>query len=250
MYGLIDPRENKICYIGITNDIKNRIKQHNRPKLSNLAPIAKLCRHLKEKGLKLGIVELNKSNKLDEINSMEIKTIAFFRELGVNLLNIQEGGERTNNSKESIERMIVTRKKNNNLGLHKSVLGESNNNAKLNNDQVIEIYNLIKQFYSNEEIITYLNLKCGVTVIHAIRSGQNWGHLWPNYFTEIIPSIYMGKNGINPRIKLKVIDLIVKGYDLNHIKKRFKRVNHDVFRVAEKTIWVKVWEIYYKFYIK
>jgi hypothetical protein len=46
------------------------------------------------------------------------------------------------------------------------------------------------------------------------------------------------------------IDLIVKGYSLEHIGKHFPIVITDLKRVYNKEIWVKVWEVYYEFYVK
>ena len=52
MYYLYDPRDNSICYVGITKqDFKTRLAQHKSPKKSNMAAIAKLHVLKKESSL-------------------------------------------------------------------------------------------------------------------------------------------------------------------------------------------------------
>ncbi len=251
LYGLIDPRTNKICYIGITKStLKVRLRQHNSPKSTNEAPIAKLSRYLKVKKMNLSIVLLETTETQEEIFDKEIQYIKKYKQNGYKLKNVQAGGQLTGNALESILKGNKNYKINKELGLHKNLKGENNPISIFTNEQVLKIYKLIKKFYSNEEIIDKMDLKCRNTVIQAIRSGQNWKHLWVENFNEMIPAIFMTKNGIKPREKLLAIDLMIKGYSLDHIGKKFPRIKYDIYKVRDKKIWVKVWEVYYNFYIK
>ena len=107
IYGLIDPRTNKICYIGYTTQLlRKRLLQHLNPISGNRSKIAKLHRHLKKKDLKLLIVEIYNCENEDDMYNKEIFYISYFNKLGYNLKNIQEGGKITINNKESYLKSI------------------------------------------------------------------------------------------------------------------------------------------------
>jgi hypothetical protein len=251
IYALIDPRTKIICYIGQTkNKLIIRLNQHNNPKSTNYSKIAKLGRLLKRNNLKFTIKLLTEHQTKEECNLAEINTISEYKNNDYKLKNLQEGGHITKNNKNSIEKAKKTRLKNKKLGLHKIQYGESASFVKFNEKEILSIYNLIKKFYNNNEIKNKLNLPYNITTIQAIRSGQNWGHLWSLNFTKTIPSLFSLPNGISPRIKLKIIDLIVKGYTLEHIGSKFKRIKGDLKRVNGKSIWQKVWEVYNEYYCK
>jgi len=251
IYALIDPRTKTICYIGQTkNKLIMRLNQHNNPKSTNYSKIAKLSRFLKRNNLKFTIQLLTEHQTKEECNLTEINTISDYKNNGYKLKNIQGGGHITKNSKESIEKARQTYLKNKKLGLHKIQCGENAPLVKFNEKEILSIYVLIKKFYNNNEIKNKLNLPYNITTIQAIRSGQNWGHLWSLNFTKTIPSLFSLPNGISPRIKLKIIDLIVKGYTLEHIGSKFKRIKGDLKRVNDKSIWQKVWEVYNEYYCK
>lgn len=250
IYGLVDPRNNKICYIGMTSQkLKIRLRQHNNPKKDNLSKIAKLSRFLNKNKLKFSIVELYSCLDEQDMFEKEILFIKEYREKGYLLKNIQPGGLICDNSysSSSILRTSNKLKEYYNKNIHKK--GQDLYNSLFTDKEIIFIYKLIKDFYSNEEILKELNYKCKISAIKAIRTGSNWKHLWNKNFEEPIFSIKTEKNGYSPRIKLKILDEIENGVDLNHISQKYKLLKKsDIKRICLKKLWTPVWILYYKFY--
>lgn len=248
IYGLIDPRNNSICYIGMTTqNPKKRLRQHRSPIKSNESKIAKLQRHLIKKGMTLDIVILYDCSSKEEMYSKEIEIIKFYKDNNHKLYNLQEGGLNTANPKFSLLKGVKTRNKNGNA--HNVPKGEECSSSILSNDDVLRIYSLIKKFYSNEEIYELYKDKCKISTIKVLRTGQNWKHLWSLHFTDVINSIKTLETGYNPRIKLKIVDLIKKGYAIEHIHSKFNKISiSDLKRISEGKIWKPVVEIYRKNY--
>lgn len=245
IYGLIDPRTNKICYVGYTTQLlKSRLLQHLNPISQNLSKIAKLSKYLRKKNLKLSIVEICNCKNEEEMYEKEIFYISHFKELGYNLKNIQKGGKLTINEFESYLKFKKTRLKNKkNYGDYR---GENSNCSLLKNNEVINIFNLIKKGYSNEDIYMFYKDRCTLSVIKSIRSGQNWKELFNIHMKVFISSI-PSKNITSYRSyqKIKIIELINKNYELQHIHKWFKKISKsDLKRIKNKVIWKPVWKVY------
>lgn len=237
IYGLINPKSDKICYIGYTTQLlSTRLRQHNNPVTNNNSKVAKLLRHLIKENLKFSIVEIDDCINEKEMYKSEIKHIKEYSEKGYKLYNLQEGGCSSKNPVESYKKAYKTALKRGTF--LKSRKGSENEKAVLNENEVLEIYKLIKQNYSNEEIYKKYNIKCKISTIKALRNGQNWQHLWNLHFDKKINSLKCLNSGYNPRIKLKIIDLIEKNYELNHIHKWFQKVSKsDLKRIKNQEIW-------------
>ena len=245
IYGLIDPRTNKICYIGYTTQLlKTRLLQHLNPIPNNLSKIAKLHRYLKRNGLKLSIIEICNCKNEEEMYEKEIFYISHFKNIGYDLKNIQKGGKITINEEESYLKSKRTRLKNKKN--YTTYRGENSPISLLTNNEVINIYNLIKKGYNNEDIYKFYNDKCTLSVIKAIRSGQNWKELFDINMKEFIPSIKSSSNECYTGYqKVKIVDLISKNYELCHIHKWFNKISKsDLKRIKNKIIWNPVWKVY------
>lgn len=244
IYGLIHPISNKICYIGYsTQKLKTRLTQHNNPKDSNMSKIAKLRRSLKKQNLKLSIVLLKNCSSEEEMYKEEIFYISFFKKDGFKLYNLQDGGKLTGNPLESYIRSKKSRV--NNEYFYKDIKGEKHHLAILSEKDVLKIYTLIKSNYSNEEIFQKLKLKCSLSAIKAVRRGQTWKHLWEQHFTIVIKSLFNRPGSYESLVKLKIIDLITKNYELIHINKHFSKISiSDLKRIKEKQIWKPIWVRY------
>lgn len=245
IYGLIDPRTNKICYIGFTQQgLKKRLTQHLNPKPTNESKIAKLHRFLKSKNLKLTIVEIENCKSLEDMYDKEIYYISYYKNLGYKLKNIQDGGKIGVNSEESYNKFRKSMIKN--KSDHNYLKGELNRLALLSNNEVLNIYNLIIKGYNNEDIYHFYKDKCKLSTIKAIRSGQTWKDLFNTNLNIKIPSIKSSsKDCYTGYQKLKIIDLINKDYELNHIHKWFNKISKsDLKRIKNKVIWNPVWKVY------
>lgn len=245
IYGLIHPKTNRICYVGLTTrKLKERLAQHNNPVKSNPTKIAKLKRSLKE--LKFSIVLLKECSSKEDMLEAEIFFIKLYKDLGFKVYNITDGGEFPNNKPESIQKMLDTRKKRNSQYVAR---GEDNSSSILKESEVIKIYSLIKQFYSNQDIIEKFNFKIKTTHLASIRFGNTWKYLFKENFNEPIPSLKnFGKNSYDGRTKVKIVELLDKNYDPKRISKFFNKVSYnDLLRIKNREIWKPVWEVYTKF---
>jgi predicted GIY-YIG superfamily endonuclease len=247
IYGLIDPRTSLICYIGYTTQkLTRRLGQHNSPKRTNMSKIAKLKRSLGDS--KFTIIELYDCSSIEDMYSKEIELIAKYKSEGFKLYNLQDGGLINKNPTESILTMLESREKNKKN--HIVVRGEASHSAKLSEIEVLYIYKLIKEFYSNEEILVKLSNKCVAnTTISMIRSGSNWSHLWKQHFTNKIPSLKRDSiRGYNTRVKLALVELLDKGCDVEDLLKIYSRINRfDLKKIQRKELWKPIWEVYNKF---
>lgn len=90
IYGLKDPRDDQIHYIGKADDVQKRLVTHLKDRKNNAGRVAWID-ELRAAGQEPGIVVLEESIQ-DEWREAEIYWIAKGRELGWPLLNIHKGG--------------------------------------------------------------------------------------------------------------------------------------------------------------
>jgi hypothetical protein len=96
VYGLVDPRDNQIKYIGkTTNLLKKRFYHHISESLKSKKPNKKQAWiiNLIKQNIRPLIVLLDSCNSEVELNESEIFFISYYRFLGQNLKNSQPGGE-------------------------------------------------------------------------------------------------------------------------------------------------------------
>jgi predicted GIY-YIG superfamily endonuclease len=181
-------------YVGITKNLKERLKAHKKNKHKTPFTCA-----IKKYGFKnLIVVVLHEVATLQEALSIE-ETLRPTGKIG---WNCQKGGElgvesswynnEANRNKHKEATALATKeaiklkdtkearsnraKDNWKTGAYKdSFTGSKNPKALLNETQVVEIkYSLLPKF-SNKEIATMFNVK--PHVIQFIRSGKNWRHI-------------------------------------------------------------------------
>ncbi len=167
--------------------------------------------------------------------------------LGNKLKNLQSGGNiGYTMDKKSISKMLETRRLNN----KPSSRGEDVGTAKLTETQVKTIYNLIKEFYTNREIIKILNLKVGITTISEIRKGRLWKYLWESEKMTFIPSLNIVEGALGSREKLECLSKISDGFSNIEIKKLYGLNETDLNRIRNRTLWKMAWNVYDNFYKK
>lgn len=246
LYALLHPKTKKVCYIGQTkNDLKIRLGRHNAPKLSNESIVAKAIRKYKPLGFKYSIILLAEKDTKEEIDLLEIKVIKEYRDAGIELYNIQDGGVINNTLANyfSKRKYIRTREKNLKSGKYIQPKGSDANNSILTESEIIQIYDLIKLGYSNTEIMDILSLKVVSTALSSIRNGKNWHHLWETYFTKPIRSMKTDKNrqGLTSQEKLKIVKLLEDGVCHIALSKEYGIQSGDLLRVKQGKLWVTVW---------
>jgi len=94
IYALIDPTDNRIRYIGKTNNIKERLKRHIKDckKHGFWTPKNQWIKSLLEKNVKPQIQPLLETTK-EDVNKYEIEYIKKYRELIPDLTNDTDGGD-------------------------------------------------------------------------------------------------------------------------------------------------------------
>jgi group I intron endonuclease len=94
VYGLFDPRNDELRYVGYTQNYKNRLNQHCRPsKLKANSHKNNWIKSIKANNSipKIQILETH-NTKTDALNA-EIDLIAYFKYIGCDLTNVTDGGD-------------------------------------------------------------------------------------------------------------------------------------------------------------
>lgn len=93
IYGLIDPRDDELRYIGKANDVDSRLKDHIKAAKANKSrKIARWIRGLLSKDLVPNLILLAPTSEADWRND-EREWIQAMRLAGFNLLNMTDGGD-------------------------------------------------------------------------------------------------------------------------------------------------------------
>jgi predicted GIY-YIG superfamily endonuclease len=110
-YGLVDPRNNDLKYIGETYDIKRRLSAHLYSK-SNKDKV-NWIKELKDLGLQPVIIILETYDTEDEALKAEVELIAYYRYIGCDLTNQKKGGygggTGSKHSQDAKDKMSATR---------------------------------------------------------------------------------------------------------------------------------------------
>lgn len=111
IYTLKDPISKEIRYVGKTKDIKDRLKRHMSDSylIESWTNKNKWLLNLKNKGLN-PILEVIDEGNQSNINELEIKWISYYKDLGLDLTNMTNGGDGCDNkgikrTKSAIEKM-------------------------------------------------------------------------------------------------------------------------------------------------
>lgn len=250
LYFLIDPRFDKVCYVGLTKqNFKNRLLQHRNPKKTNEAAIAKLQRHLKKKGLTLQgeVVAKGSKNFIELLEKWYIT--GFWTYTGRDSIkNHQIGGmDAYGTAPESKRKAWETREKKKKEGVYESREGEKSSSHKILEKDVLDIYELIKKFYTNSEILDMLKLDIGMTGLCQIRNGSNWKYLWEREGMINIPSLNIVKGALGSQDKIVVLKMIEQGVSNKEIQIKYKVNTTDLDRIRNKSLWKMAWNVYENF---
>lgn len=95
IYGLVDPRDARVFYVGRSCSGLKRPRQHWRP--AHLAKwahlhVARKIRQILAAGELPGVLVLERCAGADDLNDAEVRWIAHYRAAGVRLTNLTDGG--------------------------------------------------------------------------------------------------------------------------------------------------------------
>jgi len=93
IYGLVDPRDGCLRYIGKSSSGLARPMEHRRPSKQGLGYKGRWIRDLYSMGLTFSVVVLQELPDKGILNQAEIHWIAYFRALGCKLTNLTDGGD-------------------------------------------------------------------------------------------------------------------------------------------------------------
>lgn len=106
VYGLVDPRNNQLVYIGQTNKGIERIERHSYCCLKRENPKkVKWVKELRKFNLMFEVIYFEYCNDQEELNQAETFYIQYFRGLGSPLFNYNDGGDNHIRAKMTPERL-------------------------------------------------------------------------------------------------------------------------------------------------
>lgn len=145
VYGLIDPRNNELKYIGFTNNIKERLNSHCREsRLKTNSHKNNWIKNLKNIGMKPQIYPIENYNIEEEALQAEIDLISYYKYIGCNLTNVTKGGdkgavyERTDEVKQKISKSVTGRKhlEETKIKISKTLTGIKRNHSKEHREKI------------------------------------------------------------------------------------------------------------------
>lgn len=246
LYYLYDPRNQTVCYIGLTSDFNKRMRQHIKPLDRNKSPIACLQRYLiKDNKSLCGAIIATSKNKyyIEFLEKSNIRRLRNSR--GRQIKNVADGGfgyrELTERERQAKSDYI----KNNPISTKR---GEDLSN--LTDENVRTIYSLINMYYSNTEIEKSVDFGVTRTQICNIRAGVNWSHLFKDCSMIYIPSI-PNNGGYNGNQKIDIIDRFNCGQSVDDVIKIYNNLSKsDLSRIKDRKIWDKAYHVYDNYFKK
>lgn len=125
IYGLTDPRNNQIRYVGYTkHSVEKRLAEHTKDKRKR--PVGDWIQSLGKVGIKPSYTIIEESNE-SACKEREVHWIAYYRSIGVDLLNATDGGDGVvSPSIEARAKLSAYRKANPNSPETAAKIGEAN----------------------------------------------------------------------------------------------------------------------------
>lgn len=153
-------------------------------------------------------------------------------------------GDKLNNHLNNLE--IVTFKENTQhafrTGLAVGQKGSENAGSKLLLEQVLEIYDMIKDGKSNDEIGKQFNLHS--RYISLMRHGKRWKHIYDLYFSNNAP-LSTGSLKLPVDFCLKVLNTCMDKSKTNtQIGLEFGIDQSTISRIRNKKTWQSIWALY------
>lgn len=111
IYALKDPITDEVIYIGKTKDFKKRLRDHHRIEKRIRCRLDRWKIKMHGLGLKAKMEILMVCGENDNVNEQEKLFIKLFKEKGINLLNMTEGGDGLQNPSREVRRKIGEKSK-------------------------------------------------------------------------------------------------------------------------------------------
>ena len=156
-------------------------------------------------------------------------------------------GIKDDNRLENLE--IVSRSENQKrtyiTGSKERPIGEKNPMSTLTEENVLDIYDMIKKYATNTEIANKYHLHD--RYVSLIRHGKRWGHVWDKHFKQGDSMISSGCHTVDIETMLHIIHLI-STTDMQN--KEIGKLAHidvsTISKVRHKHVWKDIWRLYHK----
>lgn len=186
----------------------------------------------KYKELKFRIIFESKEISMEELSELEISTIKQYREEKgfssvMNLTNGGDGGKGHIKTPAQIEQA-------------RKFMTERNPTRKISREEVLMIYEDIKQGKTNSEIGERYNLHSGY--ISQIRIGNKYKDLFSEHFTEPVGS--SGRQKISYETFLEIINLKNNGLNYQEISSRLNIDRSSINRICLEKTYKSYWKRY------
>lgn len=134
---------------------------------------------------------------------------------------------------------------NHRLNSNMDVRGSNNPMSTLRESDVIDIYDMIKEGYNNQQIAKKYNLHD--RYVSLIRHGKRWSHLYKDHFDKDFIYNSLGNISLSIKQALNLIKLIINTDKTDkEIGDLYGFDRSEINRIRNKKIWKDAWKLYYK----
>ena len=219
IYKITDIDNPDIFYIGKSNNIKRRFKEHQQKSYEQSR--IPFDGYIKEKGIESFTYEILEECSVDELNEKE--------QYWINKLNATQSGNKFN-------------------GGLTDVVGNNNPNKKITENDVIEIRKAYKAHQKQKDIYELYKDKISFSYFQNLWQGRSWAHIMPEVFTEENKQYYIyqnsiGSNGASAKFTDKEVITIRKRYEKESAKQIYKDYQN---RVSYQAFQAMLWGRSYK----
>lgn len=219
IYKITDIDNPDIFYIGKSNNIKRRFKEHQQKSYEQSR--IPFDGYIKEKGIESFTYEVLEECSVDELNEKE--------QYWINKLNATQSGNKFD-------------------GGLTDVVGNNNPNKKITENDVIEIRKAYKAHQKQKDIYELYKNKISFSYFQNLWQGRSWAHIMPEVFTEENKSYYIyqnsiGSNGTSAKFTDEEVITIRKRYEKESAKQIYKDYQN---RVSYQTFQAILWGRSYK----
>lgn len=168
----------------------------------------------------------------EELNELEIKTIQEYRDKygKENIMNLTDGGDGGRGHIKSPLQIELARK----------FMTEHNPSRKIKRDQVLEIYQMIKDGKTNQEIADKFSLSSGY--ISCVRIGDKYPDLYKEHFRE--PVISPGRLKFTYEQFVDIVERHKAGENNGSIAESYSVDRSVISRLTTGKTYNTYWDIY------
>ena len=219
IYKITEIDNPNIFYIGKSNDIKRRFKEHQQKTYEqSRIPFDK---YIKEKGIEAFTYEILEECSIEKLSERE---------------------------KYWTDKFGATKSGNKFDGGLRDVVGNNNPNKKITENDVIEIRKAYAAHKKQKDVYEFYRDKISFSYFQNLWQGKSWAHIMPEVFTKENKEYYIyqnsnGSNGASAKFTDEEVINIRKRYENESAKQIYQDYNG---RVSYQTFQALLWGRSYK----